>query len=104
MFEKKSTEGSRKSAQNNNALKAFKDDLNKTYNETEDVDDIFDDITMPNTVRKRTNSVLDKVQMFSKTDIKDAEKILKTVSEIAADKPYVLFYNLAKTSNKSGTV
>jgi hypothetical protein len=68
MFERKSTEGSRKSAQNSNAVKAFKDDLNRTYNETEEVDDIFDDITMPNTVRKRNNSVLDKVQMFNKTD------------------------------------
>jgi uncharacterized protein (UPF0147 family) len=90
MFEKKKTEEGRNSAQNNNALKSFKDDMNKSFIETEEVDDIFDDITMPNTVRKRTNSVLDKVQMFNKTDIKAAEKILKTVSDIASDKPYVL--------------
>jgi hypothetical protein len=98
MFERKSTEGSRNSAQNSNALKAFKDDLNRTYTESEEVDDIFDDMTMPNTVRKRNNSVLDKVQMFNKTDKKDAEKILKTVIETASDKPYVLYTNLAKTT------
>jgi TolA-binding protein len=89
MFENKTTEVTRKSAQNKDALKALKDDLNKTYNETEEIDDIFDDLTMPNTVRKRTNSVLDKVQMFNKTDIKDAQKILKTVSQIASDNIYV---------------
>jgi hypothetical protein len=90
MFEEKTTEVPRNSAKNKNPLTAFKHDLNRTYNETTDeVDDIFDDITMPNTVRKRTSSVLYKVQMFNKTDIKDAEKILKTVSLIASDKPYV---------------
>ena len=102
MFERKSIEGTRKSSQNSNPLKSFKEEMNKTYIETEEVDDIFDDLTMPNTVRKRNNSVLDKVQIFNKTDKKDAEKILKTVVQIASDKPYVYYTYLAQNARSAG--
>jgi hypothetical protein len=87
MFENRmNNDPKRRSVQDSNAVKTARNELKKLTNEQEDVDDIFDDITMPNTGRNRTKSILDKVKMFNQTDITQTEKILKTVSDLGSTK------------------
>ncbi len=97
MFEKGTIDSNRKSVQSKTSEKIIEKQSkeNNDNNNNEDIDDIFDDLTMPNTTRKRASSILDKVQMFNQTDQKHADKILKSVSAIAADKTYVITINLA---------
>ena len=85
MFENKSTnDPKRRSVQNNNALKTARNEIKKLTSEQEESDDIFDDITLPNTNRNRASSILDKVKMFNQTDITQTEKILKNVSSLGS--------------------
>jgi uncharacterized protein YjgD (DUF1641 family) len=78
MFETKALEGiTRKSS----IEKPAKDEPNANEDD-EDVDDIFDDIIMPDLTRKTSNTIMDKVDMYNKADATNTQKIINTVSAL----------------------
>jgi hypothetical protein len=79
MFEGKSTESKRKSVHNKNVLNKLNTEIDKI-----DIED-----SLPLSTRKKSSSIVDKIQKFNKGDQKDTEKILKTVSNINTDMSYL---------------
>jgi hypothetical protein len=81
MFEIKALEGSRKSS----SEKPNKEELGEDEAE---VDDIFDDIIMPDSTRKKSANIMEKVDMFDKADPSSAQKIIENVSALGETQPY----------------
>jgi hypothetical protein len=87
MFETKVQEFSRKSStENNRSIILKKEDATE---DDPEVDDIFDDIIMPDSSRKTSTSISEKVDMFNKADPSNAQKIIETVSALGESQPYV---------------
>jgi hypothetical protein len=54
-----------------------------------EVDDIFDDIILPDFAKKKSSTIMEKVDIFDKADPISTQKIIENVTPLGDSQPYV---------------